>query len=125
MIKGLDGVLLSSEDSRRLADFYREKVGLKCTMEFEMGEDAQKGYSFEEEKLYINQHSEVKGKNHEPQRYMLNLETDDIEKEVKRLDEAGIKKIQDTYHVEDYGLIATYEDIDGNYFQLVQVRPTK
>lgn len=122
MIKSLDGVLLSSEDSQKLADFYKEKVGLKCTMEFEMGEKAEKGFYFEDVKFYINQHSEIHGKTKEPQRYILNLETEDIKKEVERLDKAGAKKIKDTYHVEGYGLIATYEDIDGNYFQIVQVK---
>lgn len=122
MIKALDSVLLSSENSQKLADFYKEKVGLKCTMEFEMGEDGEKGFEFADAKLYVNQHSEVHGQTKEPQRVILNFETDDIEEETKRLDKAGIKKIKDTYHVEGYGLIATYEDVDGNYFQVVQVR---
>ena len=122
MIKSLDGVLLSSEDSQKLADFYKEKVGLKCTMEFEMGDKGEKGFAFEDVKLYINQHSEVHGKAKEPERYILNLETDDIEKEVARLDKEEIKKIKDIYHVEGYGLIATFEDVDGNYFQVVQIR---
>ncbi len=122
MIKSQESILLSCENSQKLAKFYEEKVGLKLTSEFEMGDNAEKGYYFESVKLYINQHSEVKGKNSQPQRYMINFETDDIEAEVKRLDSAGIKKIQDIYHVEGYGLIATYEDVDGNYFQVVQVR---
>lgn len=122
MIKALDGILLSSEDSQRLADFYKEKVGLKCTMEFEMGDKGEKGFYFEDVKLYINQHSEVHGKTKEPERVILNLETEDIDEEVARLDKAGVKKIKDTYHVEGYGLIATYQDVDGNYFQVVQVR---
>ena len=53
---------------------------------------------------------------------MFNLEVDDIEKEVKRLKHARAKLVQDIYHIEDYGKIATFEDVDGNYFQLVQVR---
>lgn len=122
MIKSLDGVLLSSEDSTKLADFYKEKVGLKCTMEFEMGENNEKGFAFEDVKLYINQHSEVHGTNNQPQRFILNLETDDIEKEVEKLDNAEVKKVKDAYHVEGYGLVATFEDVDGNYFQVVQVK---
>lgn len=125
MIKSLDAVMLSSEDSTKLADFYKEKVGLKCTMEFEMGEKAEKGYFFEDVKLYINQHSEVHGKAKEPERYILNLETEDIDTEVEKLDKSGVKKIKDTYHVEGYGLIATYEDPDGNYFQIVQVKASE
>lgn len=72
--------------------------------------------------FYILDHSKVKGKNKQPERFIINFEVSEIESEVKRLEEAGVKKVQDTYHVEGYGLISTFEDIDGNYFQLVQVR---
>ena len=64
----------------------------------------------------------MKGKNKNPERYMINFEVDDIKKEVKRLDKAKVKKIADTYHLEGYGWVVTFADIDGNYFQLVQVR---
>ena len=124
MIRGMEAILLSSGDGQKLADFYREKVGLKQTQVMEMGENGEKGFEFELTgvNLYIMDHSEVKGKSHDPSRIMFNLEVDDIEKEVARLDKEGVKKVQDIYHVEGYGLIATYEDIDGNYFQFVQIR---
>lgn len=122
MIKGLESILLSSENSTKLAEFYREVVGLKQTAEMEVGKNGEKGYEFADVLLYVNQHSEVHGKSKEPQRTILNFEVDDIEKEVERLEKAGVKKVQDTYHVEGYGLIATFEDLDGNYFQTVQVK---
>jgi len=65
---------------------------------------------------------QFKGKNKNPERIIFNIEVDDIEKEAKRLKEAKVMLVQDTYHIEGYGYIATFEDIDGNYFQLVQVR---
>lgn len=124
MIKGIEAVLLGSQNAVKLAEFYREVVGLKQTMEFEMGEKGEKGFAFEMKgaSLYINNHSEVKGRNMNPERSIINLEVDDIEKETARLDKAGVKKQQDIYHVEGYGLIATFVDVDGNFFQLVQVR---
>ena len=124
MIRGMEAILLSSEDAQKLADFYKEKVGLKRTQEMEMGENGEKGFEFELSgiSLYITDHSEVKGKSRDPSRVMFNLEVDDIEKEVTRLDKEDVKKVQDIYHVEGYGLIATLEDIDGNYFQFVQIR---
>lgn len=128
MIKGIESILLSSENAERLAKFYREKVGLKITFEMVMGENDEEGYEFKMKQgspLYILDHSKVKGKNQKPERFMFNLETDDVEKETKRLDKAGVKKIQDVYHVEGYGYISTFEDTDGNYFQLVQVRAKK
>lgn len=128
MIKGIESITLFSEDAKKLAEFYRDKVGLEMTMEAEIGENGESlfGFEFGEEKtaLYMMNHSKVKGKHKEPERIMFNLEVDDIEKEVKNLEEKGVKKIADIYHMQEYGLIATFEDIDGNYFQLVQIKPT-
>jgi len=125
MIKGLESVNLFSENAKALAEFYEKNVGLKASVEAEIGEGNDNLYGYEwkgKSGLYIIDHSRVKGGNKEPERIMFNLEVDDIEKEVARLDGAGVKKIQDTYHMEGYGWIATYEDLDGNYFQLVQVK---
>ena len=125
MIKGLESILIGSENATKLAKFYREIVGLKQAMSFEMGEKGESGYSFEMEgsaSIVVMDHSNVKGKSKDPSRIMFNLEVDDIDKEVERLKKAKVKLVQDIYHVEDYGRIATFEDVDGNYFQLVQVR---
>jgi len=53
---------------------------------------------------------------------MFNLEVDEMDKEEARIKKNGAKVIHGTYHVENYGLITTSEDADGNYFQLVQVK---
>ena len=125
MIRGLESINLFSENAKNLAKFYEEKIGLKSTIEAEMGEKGEELYGFEMKEgsaLFIIDHSKVKGKNSQPERILFNLEVYDIEKESKRVSDAGVKKIQDIYHVEGYGYIATFEDADGNYFQLVQVR---
>lgn len=127
MIKGIESITLFSENAEKLADFYKEKVGLKLTMEAEVGEDGGGLYGFEFDGgpgLYMMNHSKVKSKNKEPERIIFNLEVNDIEAEVKKLDEAGVTKIQDTYHMQEYGYIATFKDIDGNFFQLVQIKPS-
>lgn len=125
MIKGVESILIGSENAAKLATFYKDIVGLKQTMSFEMGEKGESGFMFEMKDsatIVIMDHSKVKGKNKESSRIIMNLEVDDIEEEVKRLKKTKAKLIQDIYHVEDYGQIATFEDIDGNYFQFVQVR---
>lgn len=122
----MESLLIGSQNPKKLADFYAEKVGLKMTFKGEMGEDQEGLFGFDMKGcgIYIMHHSKVKGKNKGPERIIFNLEVDNIEKEVKKLDKNKVKKIQDIYHVEDYGLIATFEDVDGNYFQLVQIRPS-
>ncbi len=124
MIKGIEGILIGSQSAKKLADFYKNKVGLKVTFEAVMGDDNEEAYLFEMKGagLYITDHSQVKGKNTNPNRVIFNLNVDNIEKEVKRLDKEKVKKIKDIYHIEGYGKIATFEDVDGNYFQLVQTK---
>lgn len=126
MIKGIEGILIGSQSAKKLAYFYKNKVGLKLTFEAVMGEgkDEAEVYLFEMKgaSLYITDHSEVKGKSKNPNRVIFNLDVDNIGKEVKRLGKAKVRKIKDIYHIEGYGKIATFEDVDGNYFQFVQTR---
>jgi predicted enzyme related to lactoylglutathione lyase len=124
VIRGIDGILLGSENAEKLAEFYREIVGLKQEMEFEMGDAGEKGFSFDlgGVSFVILDHSSVKGKNKGPERFMVNFEVSDLEREVNRLKNAKVKIEQEIYHVEGYGLVATLEDPDGNFFQMVQVK---
>ena len=125
MIRGFESLLIGSQNAKKLADFYKEKVGLEIGLEAEMGEENEALYELKLGKgpnIYIIDHSKVKGKNKNPERFIFNLEVDEIKKEVERLKKAKVKQIQDVYHIEGYGWISTFEDIDGNYFQLVQVR---
>ncbi len=124
MIKGIESILLGSPNSTKLAKFYRETVGLKQTMEMEMSDKGEMAYGFEFKgtNFVVLDHSKVKTKSKQPERMIVNFEVDDIEAEVKRLKKAKVKVKQNIYHVEGYGLIATFIDTDGNYFQFVQVR---
>lgn len=125
MIRTIESILLFSEKAKKLAKFYREVVGLKQSYEAEFGENNEELFGFKIGKgpeLVVMDHSKVKGKNKNPERIIFNLEVDDIKKEAGRLTRAKVKKMQDIYHVEGYGYIATFADVDGNYFQLVQVR---
>ena|SRR3989344_3689108 len=125
MIRGFESLLIGSQNAKKLADFYKEKVGLEIGLEAEMGEENEELYELKLGKgpnVYIMDHSKVKGKNKNPERIIFNIEVDEIKKEVARLKKAKIKQIQDVYHIEGYGWISTFEDLDGNYFQFVQVR---
>ena len=124
MIRGLESVLIGSQSAKKLAKFYREVVGLKQGEVMEIGDEGEEGYEFKLKNtgLYIMDHSKVKGKSKQSERVMFNLEVSDIEKEVARMKKAKAKVVQDIYHMQGYGYIATFEDPDGNYFQFVQVR---
>lgn len=127
MVRGLEAVLLSSEDAKKLADFYQNTLGIKITEEYE-DEDGNSYFEMEVgegSSFYINSHSEVKGTAKEPQRIMLNFEVNDAEAAAKEAEGKGAKKIADVYHIEGYGHVSTFADPDGNYFQLVQVRASE
>jgi len=125
MIRSLDGVNISVSKAsfKKLFEFYRDTVGLKVDFEGEMGkgEDVA-GLKIGKDNLYLITHSKIKGKNKEPQRFWINIEVDDIKKEVARLKKAKVKLVAPIYHVEEYGWVATFADPDANYFQIVQVR---
>lgn len=125
MIRRVDSVTLFSQNAKKLAEFYEKIVGLKNTGVYEMGNKNDEAYMYEFKKgssFAIIDHSKVKGKNKNPERYIINFEVDDIKKEFARLKKLKIKVVAEVYHVEGYGWISTFEDIEGNYFQLVQVR---
>lgn len=124
MIKGVESVTLFSENPAKLYNFYKDTVGIKFTIEAELGE-GDNLFGFESKKgsgFYIINHSDLKGKAKEPKRMVINFEVDDIKKEFNKLKKAGVKVIAQIYHMQDYGYICTFEDPDGNYFQLVKVR---
>lgn len=124
MIRGMESILLYSASAKKLAAFYRDTVGLKVTFEAVMGARDEEIYEFKLKGSTLNilDHSDIHGKAKEPKRFMMNLEVSDIEKEVARLKKKKVRVIADIYHIQDYGYIATFEDVDGNYFQFVQVR---
>lgn len=127
MIQYIESVLVGSANARQLADFYKQKVGLKAGQEMEMGDDGGTAVSFDFENgpnLVILDHSEVRGMNPSPGRIMFNLEVPDIEREAERL-KKSVEVVQDIYHIEGYGLLMTLKDPEGNYFQLVQTKPAK
>ena len=123
MVKNFESIILSSQNATKLADFYKKKVGLKQTWDAVMGKNANVyGFTIGKIDLVIMDHSEVKGKSKDPSRLMFNLEVDNIEKEFAKLKKAGVKVIAKSYHIEEYGYVATFADLDGNYFQIVKTK---
>lgn len=113
-----NSIMIGSHQPKVLGEFY-EKV-------FDKKPDMQDGgwYGWQVGNCFFNvgEHSEVKGKAKEPQRIILNLETEEVKEEFERIkDIDGITVIKEPYTMEGMeGLwIATLADPDGNYFQLM------
>jgi predicted enzyme related to lactoylglutathione lyase len=116
MIKGPSGAKIWSENVSNLLPFYRDTLGLSVrieTPEFVVfgGENGTN--------LGLGTHSEVKGKTSDPYRHMVGLDSDDLDADFRRLQEAGVEFIEKPT---DYdGLrIATLKDPEGNVIQLFQ-----
>lgn len=120
MALNLNTVMINTEDTERLAAFYREALGEPGYV----GEGYtgwQVGVGF----LMVGPHSDVKGSNEMPGRIMFNFESEDVPGEFARLKGVGARVVAEPYQPsEGDGMwLATLADPDGNYFQLASPMP--
>jgi len=110
------GILIGSEDPKRLADYYTKLFG-KPTWD----EGGYTGWQIGSGGVSVGPHDQVKGKNAHPGRIIWNIETPDVKGEYAKLKAAGAKVVREPYALGDQGQywIATLADPDDNYFQLV------
>lgn len=112
-----NSILIFTENPSELASFY-EKVFQK---EPDWKEGEYSGFQAGSGFLTIGPHDKVIGKNQNPERLLVNFETEDVRGEFDRIKELGAKVITEPYNPGESPemLIATFEDPDGNYFQLM------
>jgi len=118
MIKRFDGVTIWSSDLNRILPFYRDTMGLPVRLEsprFVILGD------LEQPTLCLGSHSEVHGPNPDRHRFLVQLATDDIHTEVRRLAKGGVPIFQQPEHQGGGFWIATCEDPDGNLVQLTHM----
>lgn len=113
-----NSILLSSASPRKLIEFYAKVLGVKATS---WGDEEWGGFEVGHGWLTIGPHDKVKGKAKEPERLIVNFETNDVEGEFERIKGTGAKVIAEPYHPDEMEQmsIATFADPDGNYFQLM------
>ena len=116
-----NNVLIGSEEPKVLSDFYREVLG-----EPVWDDGGFVGWQVGTAMLMIGPHTEVKGRNETPGRIILNFETSDVPGEFERIKGLGANIVREPYQpggdAPDMWL-ATFEDADGNYFQLASPMP--
>lgn len=121
MTLALVNVMLGSDDPKSLTEFYTKVFGSPSW------EDAGfVGWRLGNAGLMIGPHSEVKGRNETPGRIIWNLETPDVKVEFERIRELGAVVVREPYRPDPEGddfWLATFEDPDGNYFQLASPMP--
>ena len=116
----LSTVMLGSEDPQALSAFYTKVLG-----EPGWQDGGYVGWQAGSGMLMIGPHSEVKGRNETPGRIMINFETSDVQGEFERIKGYGARVQQEPYAPsQEAGMqLATFEDPDGNFFQLASPMP--
>jgi len=118
----LNTVMLGSEDPKALSAFYTKVLG-----EPGWQDSGYTGWQAGSAMLVIGAHSEVKGRNETPGRVMVNFETPDVKGEFDRIKALGARVEQEPYAPGEEAemWLATFEDPDGNFFQLASPMPAQ
>jgi predicted enzyme related to lactoylglutathione lyase len=112
----LNSILIGSENSQRLTDYYTRLFGKPA-----WDEGGYIGWQIGTGAVTVGPHDQVKGKNTHPGRIIWNIETSDVKSEFERLKTAGATVVREPYQPDEGSeyWIATFSDPDDNYFQLV------
>ena len=120
MIKDITAILIWSEDYRALADWYKEKLDLKVLEELNHPEDTGVLFVVGNMRLWIGQHSKVKGKNKDIHRHMFNFVVDSVSKTHEELQKRGVKFLAKPFKAPTMDrYFATFYDLDDNLVQLI------
>ena len=111
------GVMLGSDDPKKLGEFYTKVFG-----EPQMREDEWYGFFLGQAGLMVGRHSEVKGKNDTPGRIIFMVTSEDFKTDADRIKGLGAEVVAEPYQPDKDRdpdtWLATFADPDGNYFQL-------
>lgn len=109
--------MVGTMNLEKMSKFYREVF----QKDPEMKDEKYHGWLMGSAFFNLGEHSEAPGKSKEPARVMFNFETKEVREEFERIREIeGVKVVKEPYQMEAWeGWIATLEDPDGNYFQLM------
>lgn len=121
-----NSILVFSENPEALGDFYK-KVFDKDP---DFNEGGYIGFKVGTAFITFGPHDKVKGKSQNPERIMFNFETEDVKGEFERIKSIeGAEVIAEPYGDEEKpmeeggGLIGTFADPDGNFFQIMSPMP--
>ena len=120
MINNITSILIWSEDYKKLANWYKEKLELKVIEELTHPDDTGVGFQVGNVYLWIGQHSKVKGRNEDMHRHMFNFAVDSVEEEYMKLTKKGVKFLAKPFKAPTFDkYFATFYDLDNNLVQLI------
>lgn len=120
MFNSISAVLIWSENYKSLAEWYIEKLGLKIIEELTHPDDTGYGLAVGESYFWIGKHSEIRGKNQDPYRIMINFSVDSVSEVFNTLKDNGVEFIAEPFKAPTFDkYFATFSDLDGNTIQLI------
>ena len=114
----VSGIMVGSSQPKVLGEFYAKFLGKPGWQQ-----DDWYGFGNKSSSMMIGPHSEVKGSNKEPGRHIIFIACDNVKADFAKVKKAADPKVvaepylPDEKNMPDMWL-ATFEDPDGNYFQL-------
>jgi predicted enzyme related to lactoylglutathione lyase len=111
-------VNVNSPSPEKLIAFYRDVVELEP--EPQMGPGA---FRAGPSSITLDGHSEISGATSEPARVLITMRVNDLAAEHERLKNRGVPVVRTMGREYWGGIISTFEDPDGNYFQLSEFHP--
>ena len=110
-----NSILIGSEDPKRLVEYYTKLIG-----EPVFSDEQYTAWTIGTGSVAVGPHSEVHGRNPSPGRLIWNISTPDVQTVFDKFKAAGATVIAEPYSFEGApgSWIATFEDPDGNYFQI-------
>ena len=111
-----NSILIGSEDPQRLVEYYTKVLGKPG-----FADGGYTGWQVGSGFVTVGPHTDVKGRNAAPGRIIWNIESKDVQGDFDRMKAAGATVVTEPYSFEGSqgSSIATFEDPDGNYFQLM------
>lgn len=122
LVKKISTILIWSEDFRQLSKWYQDILGFPVIEEIDHPQDT--GILLDTGKgspaLWIGKHSEVHGKNQDPNRIMMNLSVDSVSETYQLLVSKGVRFLGEPFKAPTFdSYFATFYDLDGNTLQLI------
>tara|TARA_B100000945_G_C20157347_1_gene491490 strand:- start:300 stop:677 length:378 start_codon:yes stop_codon:yes gene_type:complete len=120
MIDKLSGVILWTEDLKKMSEFYTNVLNLKPN-------SVKSNYMVfswvngnETFKFSIGYHPKVSGKSNDSYRIMINFNVDNIYEEIEHLKKYNVQIIREPEKEKWGGIVASFLDPDRNIIQLLQ-----
>ncbi len=121
MINTIGAYLIWSEDPFKLGKWYEEVLGFTPEETLTYPTDTGTVYYVGGRRFWIGKHSEVKGKNKDPYRHMVNLIVDDVKDVYEKLKAKGVHFIAEPFTAPSGDMeFATFEDPEGNILQIMR-----